>query len=244
MKTIARALLRWMIGFYPKPQLEIGRGMLIELEELQGFAALEWAFGGIQFYLELKGASMIKHILGISSVVILASLASWLYSQHHLELSVGILVAGVIIAALAQPKNAFWCALIFAVMLPVTHLTQAYVFSSSLFHNLQANNFPPKTYLAFVKAPESQYKIKISTVPTTTDSEYSKPQYEIAAVMEPPMLGLFDKNLVSENWDESSRLFDNQPVKLVLFGIPIAFLLTGLTLLLRSRFTKSPPLAM
>jgi hypothetical protein len=83
MKTIARALLRWIVNYYPKPQLEIGRGMLTELEELYGWEALQWALGGIQFYLELKGASMFKNILSISSVVILAILASLLYAQHQ-----------------------------------------------------------------------------------------------------------------------------------------------------------------
>ena len=249
MKAIARALLRWIINYYPKPQLEIGRGMLTELEELHGWKAMEWAFGGIQFYLELKGASMIKNILGISSVVILAILASWLYAQHHLELSIGVLVLGVIVAVLAQPKQAFWCALIFAITLPVTHLTQAYVFSSSLIHGLQANHLAPTTYLAFVKdtkiqmAPYDQWTTNISGVLTTV-SEYSKPQYEIEAVLEASRVGLIDKNTVSENWDEDARLFENQPVKLALFGLPIAFLLAALTLFLRSRFTKSPPLAM
>jgi hypothetical protein len=249
MKTLARILLRWIINYYPKPQLEIGRGMLTEVEELHGWEALQWAFGGIQFYLKLKGANMIKNILGISSVVILAILASWLYAQHQLYLSIGVLVLGVIIAALSQPKSAFWFALIFAMMLPITHLTQAYIFSSSVIHGLQANSLPSNTYLAFVKdteiqiKPESQWTTEISNVLTTISND-SKPQYEIAAVMEPPRLGLFDKNLVSENWDEASRMFENQPVKLALFGLPIAFLLTGLTLLLRSRFTKSPPLAM
>jgi hypothetical protein len=249
MKALARALLRWIINYYPKPQLEIGRGMLTELEELHGWQALEWALGGIQFYLELKGARMFKHILGISSVVILAILASWLYAQHHLELSIGVLVLGVIVAALSQPKQAFWFALIFAMMLPITHLTQAYMFSSSIIHVVQATSLSPKTYLAFVQdteipiTPYVQWKTNISGVLTTV-SEYSKPPYEISAVMEAPRLGLFDKNLVSENWDEESRLFENQPVKLALFGFPIAFLVTALTLFLRSRFTKSPPLAM
>jgi hypothetical protein len=249
MKTIARALLRWIVNYYPKPQLEIGRGMLTELEELHGWEALKWAFGGFEFYLELKGASMIKNILGISSVVILAILASWLYANHQLYLSIGVLVLGVIAAAFSQPKQAFWFALIFAMMLPITHLTQAYVFSSSVIHGLQANSLPPKTYLAFVKdieiqiKPESQWTTEISNVLTTV-SEYSKPPFEIAAVMEPPRIGLFDKNLVSGNWDESSRLFENQPVKLAMYGFPIAFLLATLTLLLRSRFIKTPPLAM
>jgi hypothetical protein len=248
MKIIARALLRLIINYYPKSQLEIGRGMLTELEELHGWEALKWAFGGFEFYLELKGVSMFKSILGISSVVILAILASWLYAQHHLELSIGVLVLGVIVAALSQPKSAFWCALTLALVLPVTHLTQAYLFSSSVIHGLQANSFPHNTYLAFVKdieiqiKPESQWTTEISNVLMTVSND-SKPQYEIAAVMEPPRLGLFDKNLVSENWDESSRLFENQPVKLALFGFPIAFLLTALILFLRSRFTKSLPLA-
>jgi hypothetical protein len=163
-------------------------------------------------------------------------------------LSIGVLVLGVIVAALVQPKQALWFALMFAMMLPITHLTQAYTFSSSVIHGLQANSFPHNTYLAFVKdteiqiKPESQWTTEISNVLTTV-SEYSKPPFEIAAVMEPPKIGLFDKNLVSGNWDEDSRLFENQPVKLAIFGFPIAFLLTTLTLLLRSRFTKSPPLA-
>ncbi len=256
MKTIARALLRWIIGFYPKPQLEIGRGMLTELEELHSLAALEWALGGIQFYLELKGASMFKRILGISSVVILATLASWLYAQHHLELSIGALVFGVVVAALTQPKSAFWCALIFATIMPITHLSQAYMFSSNLFHELT-------TYIA---APGS------ITWVTTTDRTREKPAYvtvdanstvdllitgSLTTEATNPLTGSLTTeatnplkatyntgNTTPDNWNEFSRLFENQPVKLALFGLPIAFLLAALTLLLRSRFTKSPPLAM
>jgi hypothetical protein len=243
MKTITRALLRWIINYYPKPQLEIGRGMLRELEEMHGFAALQWAFGGIQFYLELKGAIMFKHILGISSVLILAILASWLYANHHLELSIGMLVLGVIITALVQPKSAFWCAFIFAAIMPITHLSQAYMFSRNMFHELTA----------YIVAPGSITWI------TTSDRTQEKPSYimvdanstvnlQITGSMTTEATNALKAtyntgNTTPNNWNESSSLFENQPVKLALFGIPIALLLAALTLLLRSRFTKSPPLA-
>ncbi len=244
MKTIARALLRWIINFYPKPQLEIGRGMLRELEEMHDWQALEWAFGGIQFYLELKGASMFKHILGISSVVILAILASWLYAQHHLELSIAVLAIGVVVAALSQPKSAFWFALVLAATLPVTHLTRAYTFSSNMLHELTA----------YIAAPGS------ITLVMTPDQTHEKPSYimvdsnstanfQITGSMTTEATNALKatyntENTTPINWNEFSSLFENQPVKLALFGIPLAFLLAALTLLLRSRLTKSPPLAM
>jgi hypothetical protein len=239
MKTIARALLRWIINYYPKPQLEIGRGMLTELEELYGWKALQWALGGIQFYLELKGVSMFKSILGISSVVILAMLASWLYAQQHLELSIGVLVVGVIVAALVQPKSAFWCSLSFAIILPVTHLTQAYVFSSNMLHELTAN----------VEMVLTSDKTQLTPTYITFDSINSTPNLQITGRLETEATNALKAayvygNTTPNNWDEASSLFENQPVKLALFGLPIAFLLAGLTLLLRSRFRKSPPLAM
>jgi hypothetical protein len=245
MKTVARALLRWIVNYYPKPQLEIGRGMLTELEELHGWQALEWAFGGIQFYLELKGASMIKDTLGISSVMILAILASWLYANHQLEFSIGVLVVGVIVAALSQPKQAFWFALIFAMMLPVTHLTQAYMFSSNMFHELTAYIAAPGSITWVTTSDRTQEKpssyimvdanstvnLQITGSMTTEATNALKATYNTG-------------NTTPNNWNEFSSLFENQPVKLAMFGFPIAFLLTGLTLLLRSRFTKSSPLAM
>ncbi len=242
MKTIARALLRLIINYYPKPQLEIGRGMLTELEELHGWEALEWAFGGIQFYLELKGASMFKHILGISSVVILAILASWLYVNHQLELSIGVLVVGVIFAAFSQPKSAFWCALTLAFILPVTHLTQAYVFSSSMFHELTANIAPDS-----IKMILTSDQIQVTPTYVTLNSINSTPNFQITGAFNSEKQNLALEfspqqlwNIQPENWNEVSSMFENQPVKLALFGIPIAFLLTALTLFLRSRFIKSP----
>ncbi len=251
MKTIARALLRWIINYYPKPQLEIGRGMLRELEELHGFAALEWAFGGIQFYLELKGASMFKHILSISSVVILAVLASWLYANHHLEFSIGVLVLGVIVAALSQPKNAFWCALTLAFVLPVTHLTQAYAFSGNMVHEFTAST-ETSPILLNVSSNELKWKpAKLGTITIDSKDTGSTPQYQVTGVLDSVKQNIALEvspqqlwNIKPDNWDEASSLFENQPTKLALFGIPIAFLLTGLILLLRSRFTKSPRRAM
>lgn len=246
MKTIARALLRWIIKFYPKPQLEIGRGMLTELEELHGWQALQWAFGGIQFYLELKGANMMKNILGISSVVILAILASWLYANHQLELSIGVLVSGVIVASLSQPKHAFWCALIFAMMLPITHLTQAYSFSSGMVHELTANIAPDS-----VKMILTSDQIQVTPTYVTLNSINSTPNFQITGVFNSEKQNLALEfspqqlwNIQPGNWNEISRLFENQPVKLALFGFPIAFLIAGLTVFLRSRVRKSSPLAM
>lgn len=246
MKTIARALLRWIVRHYPKSQLELGRGMLTELEELHGWEALEWALGGIQFYLELKGASMIKNILGISSVVILAILASWLYTNHQLYLSIGILVVGVIVAALSQPKHAFWCALIFAMMLPITHLTQAYSFSSGMFHELTAHIAPDS-----IKMVLTSDQIQVTPTYVTLNSINSTPNFQITGAFNSEKQNLALEfspqqlwNIQPGNWNEVSSMFENQPVKLALFGFPIAFLLASLTLLLRSRFTKFPPLAM
>ncbi len=247
MKAIARALLRWIVNYYPKPQLEIGRGMLTELEELHGWEALKWAFGGFEFYLELKGASMTKNILSISSVVILAILASWLYAQHQLYLSIGILVLGVIVAALSQPKSAFWCALTLAVILPVTHLTQAYVFSSNMFHELRANIMPNSVHMVL-----NSEEIHLTPTYLTLSSINSTSKFQVTGAfnsgkqnialefLNPQQLW----NIQPENLDKSLILFENQPVKLALFGLPTAFLLAALTLFLRSRFTKSSPLAM
>jgi hypothetical protein len=232
MKTIARALLRWIINYFPNPQLEIGRGMLTELEELHDWEALEWAFGGIQFYLELKGVSMIKNILGISSVVILTSLASWLYAQHRLELSIGVLVFGLIIAALSQPKQAFWFALIFAMTLPITHLTQAYVFSSKMFHELTSNIALDSIKLVLTSGKIQESITVINSTPEANNGRKATYVY-----------GNLYENTMPDNLDKAFRLFENQPVKLAMFGFPIAFLLTGLTLFLRPRFTKSPPVA-
>jgi hypothetical protein len=251
MKTLARALLRWTINYYPKPQLEIGRGMLTELEELHGWEALEWTFGGFEFYLELKGASMIKNILSISSVVILAVLASWLYANHQQYLSIGVLVVGVIVAALSQPKSAFWFALIFAMMLPVTHLTQAYMFSSNVVHEFTAST-EPSPILLNVSSNELKWKpANLDTITIDSIDTGSTPQYQVTAVLDSAKQNIALEvspqqlwNIKPDNWNEASSLFKNQPVKLAIFGLPIAFLLAGLTLLLRSRFTKSPPLAM
>jgi hypothetical protein len=244
MKTLARALLRWTINYYPKSQLEIGRGMLTELEELHGWEALEWTFGGFEFYLELKGASMIKNILSISSVVILAVLASWLYANHQQYLSIGVLVVGVIVAALVQPKSAFWCSLSFAIILPVTHLTQAYVFSSNMLHELTSNIAAPGS-ITLVMTPDQTHE-KPSYIMVDSNSTAN---FQITGTLVTEANNMLKAtynpgNTMPNNWNEFSSLFENQPVKLALFGIPSAFLLAGLTLLLRSRFTKSPPLAM
>lgn len=251
MKTIARALLRWIVRHYPKPQLEIGQGMLTDLEELQGWEALEWALGGIQFYLELKGASMFKNIIGISSVVILAILASWLYTQHHLELSIGVLVLGVIVTALSQPKSAFLGALTLALVLPVTHLTQAYVFSSNMVYALSALNDMKTNHIQINLASSTFQWMPKDTGIIKIDSINSEPQFQLTGVIDTakPNVSL-NVNLQQlwdiqpNNWDDVSTLFQFQPLKLILFGLPITFLIAGLTVFLRSRFTKSPPLAM
>ncbi len=238
MKAISRALLRWIVNYYPKPQLEIGRGMLTELEELHGWEALEWAFGGIQFYLELKGASMLKNILGISSVVILAILASWLYAQHQVYWSIGVLVVGVIVAALSQPKQAFWFALIFAMMLPVTHLTQAYVFSSNMVHELTANIAPDSIKLVLT-SEQIQEKPTFITIDSMNSANFQITGRLTTEATNALNAMYNNGNTTPNKWDESSSLFENQPVKLAMFGLPIAFLLTALTLFLRSRFQKS-----
>ena len=47
MKNLARAILRWAVTAFPPQQREYGQAMLAELEELRGWAALEWALGGM-----------------------------------------------------------------------------------------------------------------------------------------------------------------------------------------------------
>ena len=60
MKKLARAMLQTVIQHLPENRREYAKAMLSELEETNGWTALEWASGGIQLWLHAQRGEIMK----------------------------------------------------------------------------------------------------------------------------------------------------------------------------------------
>ena len=237
MKKLARVILKNAVSHFPKTQLELGRGMLVELEEMQGIEALVWAFGGLEMLVKLHGGTIMKNVFVAIGMMSVIAISSWIYVSGYFIISAILLGVSLIVFVAIQPKNAIWFALTMATILPVTYLAQTYMLvrndltlieseinrikeqkENDVFwitiDNKDLTNIQTGNLIGVKLKTDNKTKLGIATPDNSTET-------------------------LMEMTNKTLRRFDrNTLVRLTLFGIPIALGLMLVTLFTRQRFQR------
>lgn len=237
MKKLARVILKNAVSHFPKTQLELGQGMLAELEEMQGIEALVWAFGGLEMLVKLHGGTIMKNVFVAIGMMSVIAISSWIYVSGHFIISAILLGVSLIVFVAIQPKNAIWFALTMATILPVTYLAQTYMLvrndltlieseinkikeqkENDVFwitiDNKDLTNIQTGNLIGVKLKTDNKTKLGIATPDNSTET-------------------------LMEMTNKTLRRFDrNTLVRLTLFGIPIALGLMLVTLFTRQRFQR------
>ena len=217
MNSIARAILRWVTQHLPEHRREYGQAMQAELEELHGWAALEWALGGIIFLFSTQGGRM-KTALYWLGVLLIAGVAGWLYTPERWVWSLVILGFGVIVFAYLRPKQAVPVALMFALSIPIGHVISVYVAASRLMQALGVQS----ANVNITENRTGQIKLVQLRLPTATPNQFDS---------------WFDSSMTTlSNIPSSERLLMFSGL-MILVTLLVAFTIAAL----KNRFTRAAP---
>lgn len=237
MKKLARIILENTVSHFPKTHLEIGRGMLAELEEMQGIEALIWALGGLEMLIKLHGGTIMKNILVAIGMLSIIAISSYIYISGQFVASVILLGLSVIALVAIQPKNAIWFALTMAVILPVTHLAQTYTL-------VRNDLFLIESEIGKVSAGNIWINIDHKNpMDVKIEGEFAGVKSQTA---EKTMYGIVSTEISTSKLTEMTRksfqrVDKNVPIQLALYGILIALGLMLVTLFTRQHFSRSTP---